>query len=141
VIFEERTRSWNPGFRRRVRTWASSMAFPLPAHLPRKKQPQDVSSALLSTISETSVKTLNSDLAASWVAELDQSIQLSQVCLHDVPPFCSKLSVDSNTRKDPGGSINLSTTIILCKVCTDTFAVVGSKCRQVVEWVIRFRGV
>lgn len=136
MISEKRPRSWKPGFGRRVRTWASSMAFPLPAHLPRKKQLQDVSSALLSTISETSVKTLNAELAASWVAELDQSIHLSQVSLHNIPVSCSKLSVDSNTRKDSGGSVNLPTTIVFCKVCTVTFAVVGSKCRQLVEWVI-----
>lgn len=60
------------------------MAFPVPSHLPRKAASQDISSRILSKISSATVKTLNADLAASWVAELDEAILESKVhpCLN-----------------------------------------------------------
>jgi hypothetical protein len=54
----------------------SSMAFPIPSHLPRQ---QDVSSKMLSKIDEATGQSLNATLASSWVAELDQTIQLTKV--------------------------------------------------------------
>ncbi|KAH9975969.1 hypothetical protein BGW80DRAFT_1295582 [Lactifluus volemus] len=59
------------------------MAFPVPSHLPRKPPPQDVSSLILSKISSTDVKTLSTEVAASWVAELDQAILESKTKIHD----------------------------------------------------------
>ncbi|KAH9066695.1 Centromere/kinetochore Zw10-domain-containing protein [Lactarius vividus] len=50
------------------------MAFPIPSHLPRNAAPQDASSQILSKISSASTKSLNAEVAASWVAELDQAI-------------------------------------------------------------------
>ena len=55
------------------------MAFPVPAHLPRGKDPQDVSTKILSKISETDTKSLNSSLVSSWVAELDETIAQTKV--------------------------------------------------------------
>ena len=50
------------------------MAFPIPDHLPRRAIPQDISSSILSKIDAATSKTLNSSLAASWLAELDENI-------------------------------------------------------------------
>ncbi|KAH9040476.1 Centromere/kinetochore Zw10-domain-containing protein [Lactarius pseudohatsudake] len=50
------------------------MAFPTPSHLPRNATSQDASSQILSKISSASAKSLNAEVAASWVAELDQAI-------------------------------------------------------------------
>ena len=58
---------------------ALRMAFPVPSHLPRKAVSQDISSRILSKISSATVKTLNADLAASWVTELDEAILESKV--------------------------------------------------------------
>ncbi len=58
------------------------MAFPVPSHLPRKAASQDISSRILSKISSATVKTLNADLAASWVAELDEAVLESKVHPH-----------------------------------------------------------
>jgi hypothetical protein len=55
------------------------MAFPVPSHLPRKATSQDISSRILSKVSSATVKTLNADLAALWVAELDEAILESKV--------------------------------------------------------------
>ncbi|EJD07530.1 uncharacterized protein FOMMEDRAFT_115831 [Fomitiporia mediterranea MF3/22] len=51
------------------------MAFPVPNHLPRKTLRTDVSSNILSTISDTNSKSLNAELAAGWVSELQLAIQ------------------------------------------------------------------
>ena len=56
------------------------MAFPVPAHLPRKKD-LDVSTTVLSKMSETSLKALNHELASNWVAELDVAIRQTKVRL------------------------------------------------------------
>jgi len=56
-----------------------SMAFPVPSHLPRKSPPQDVSSRILSQIAEANSKTLNAELALSWIHELDKTISESKV--------------------------------------------------------------
>ena len=55
------------------------MAFPIPAHLPRKKD-LDVSTTVLSKMSETSLKSLNHELASSWVSELEAAIRQTKVC-------------------------------------------------------------
>jgi protein transport protein DSL1/ZW10 len=74
------------------------MALPVPSHLPRKAVPQDVSSLILSKISSANVKTLNAEVAASWVTELDQAILESKV--HPVSKLympCSDASTDQGT--------------------------------------------
>ncbi|KAH9004741.1 hypothetical protein EDB86DRAFT_3062301 [Lactarius hatsudake] len=50
------------------------MAFSTPPHLPRNAAPQDASSQILSKVSSASAKSLNAEVAASWVAELDKAI-------------------------------------------------------------------
>ena len=54
------------------------MAFPIPAHLPRKKD-LDVSTTVLSKMSETSLKALSHGLASTWVSELDIAIRQTKV--------------------------------------------------------------
>ena len=54
----------------------TNMAFPIPSHLPRQ---QDVSSKILSKIDEATSQTLDASLASSWLAELDETIQLTKV--------------------------------------------------------------
>ena len=56
------------------------MAFPVPAHLPGKKE-LDVSTTVLSKMSETSLKALNNDLTSKWIAELDVAIRQTKVRL------------------------------------------------------------
>lgn len=54
------------------------MAFPVPSHLPRKKN-QDVSTKLLTEISETNFKSLSQEVASKWVAELNVAIRQTKV--------------------------------------------------------------
>jgi hypothetical protein len=54
------------------------MAFPVPSHL-RKKQPTDVSSAILGRISDADSKSLSSALAETWITDLDESIGAAKV--------------------------------------------------------------
>lgn len=54
------------------------MAFPIPSHLP-KKQPTDVSSAILTKISDADSKSLNATLTESWITDLDESIRAAKV--------------------------------------------------------------
>ncbi|KAI9458096.1 Centromere/kinetochore Zw10-domain-containing protein [Russula earlei] len=73
------------------------MAFPVPSHLPRKAVSQDISSRVLSKISSASSKALDADLAASWVAELDEAILASKSKIHeriysDLPLFEEQLA-------------------------------------------------
>lgn len=71
------------------------MAFPVPSHLPRKVASQDISSKTLSKISSSTVETLNADLAASWVAELDEAIHESEVRpMSELFPLCTDASID-----------------------------------------------
>ncbi|KAI8996428.1 hypothetical protein BD414DRAFT_455134 [Trametes punicea] len=68
------------------------MAFPIPSHLPRKKDARDVSTQILTKISETALKDLNAKAAASWVTELDDTIMLTKKRIHerissDLPNF------------------------------------------------------
>ena len=56
------------------------MAFPIPSHLP-KKQPTDVSSAILGRISDADSKSLSAALAESWIADLNESIRVAKVHL------------------------------------------------------------
>lgn len=58
---------------------ASSMAFPIPTHLPKKQDSRDVSTQVLTKIAETPYKSLKGDLAASWVSELDETIRTTKV--------------------------------------------------------------
>ncbi|KAJ7782061.1 hypothetical protein DFH07DRAFT_792440 [Mycena maculata] len=59
------------------------MAFPIPSHLPRRPNPQDVSSEILTKIDRATSKTLNASLATSWLAELDETIQATKNHIHD----------------------------------------------------------
>ncbi|KAI0289458.1 hypothetical protein BC826DRAFT_1031931 [Russula brevipes] len=60
------------------------MASPVPPHSPRKATSQDISSRVLSKISSTNAKALNADLAASWLAELDEGILESKTKIHEL---------------------------------------------------------
>ncbi|KAK7061029.1 ribosome biogenesis protein ytm1 [Paramarasmius palmivorus] len=59
------------------------MAFPIPAHLPRKPETQDVTSKILSRMDEATSKTLNASLAKSWLDELDTTIRDTKERIHD----------------------------------------------------------
>ncbi|KAL0568182.1 ribosome biogenesis protein ytm1 [Marasmius crinis-equi] len=59
------------------------MAFPVPAHLPRRAEPQDATSRILSRMDEATNKTLNATLAQSWLKELDETIQDTRQRIHD----------------------------------------------------------
>ncbi|KAI5123541.1 hypothetical protein M0805_006700 [Coniferiporia weirii] len=59
------------------------MAFPVPDHLPRRAPPQDVSSQILSKISDATNKTLSAGLAAEWVSELELSIQQTETRIYE----------------------------------------------------------
>ncbi|KAJ2919551.1 hypothetical protein MD484_g865, partial [Candolleomyces efflorescens] len=68
------------------------MAFPVPNHLPRKPASNDVTSKILSSIDSASLQSINSSVAKSWVAELDESISLTKTRIHeriqqDLPKF------------------------------------------------------
>lgn len=57
------------------------MAFPIPSHLPRKKDARDVSTQVLTKVAETTSKGLNAKVASSWIAELDETIRFTKVLL------------------------------------------------------------
>ncbi|PIL24678.1 hypothetical protein GSI_12562 [Ganoderma sinense ZZ0214-1] len=73
------------------------MAFPLPDHLSRKRDTRDVSTQVLTKVSETPLKALKAKLASSWVAELDDTIGLTKAQIHerissDLPNFERQLA-------------------------------------------------
>jgi centromere/kinetochore protein ZW10 len=55
------------------------MAFAIPDHLPRRSNPHDVSSEILTKIDQATNKSLTASLAGSWLAELDQNILSTKV--------------------------------------------------------------
>ncbi|KAJ7091428.1 hypothetical protein B0H15DRAFT_778155 [Mycena belliarum] len=59
------------------------MAFPVPSHLPRRPNPQDVSSEILMKIDQATNQTLTASLATSWLAELEATIQATKDQIHD----------------------------------------------------------
>ncbi|KAF7370529.1 Dsl1-C domain-containing protein [Mycena sanguinolenta] len=59
------------------------MAFPIPSHLPRRPNPQDVSSEILMKIDEATNQTLTASLATSWLAELEATIQATERHVYD----------------------------------------------------------
>ncbi|KAJ7255514.1 hypothetical protein B0H12DRAFT_1113859 [Mycena haematopus] len=59
------------------------MAFPIPSHLPRRPNPQDVSSEILVKIDQATNLTLTASLATSWLAELDDTIQATERHIYD----------------------------------------------------------
>ncbi|KAJ3511113.1 hypothetical protein NLJ89_g4287 [Agrocybe chaxingu] len=59
------------------------MAFPVPDHLPKRPAPVDVSSQILYKIDSATKDTLHSSLAASWLRELEDSIQATKQRIHD----------------------------------------------------------
>ncbi|KAI0758621.1 Centromere/kinetochore Zw10-domain-containing protein [Irpex lacteus] len=72
------------------------MAFPVPSHLPRRKN-QDVSTKLLTEISETNFKSLSQEVASKWVAELNVAIRQTKEEIHkrvhsELPAFDQQLS-------------------------------------------------
>ena len=75
-----RARSLRWPLPRHLPTYADcAMAFPVPNHLPRKPASNDVTSKILSSIDSASLQSINSSVAKSWVAELDESISLTKV--------------------------------------------------------------
>ncbi|KAI0339634.1 hypothetical protein BDW22DRAFT_1361209 [Trametopsis cervina] len=79
------------------------MAFPIPSHLPRKKN-QDVSTKLLSEISETTFKSLSQEVASKWIAELDVAIHQTKEEIHkrvtaDLPAFDQQLSSSKHVQE------------------------------------------
>ncbi|KAJ6518886.1 hypothetical protein C8R45DRAFT_807703 [Mycena sanguinolenta] len=59
------------------------MAFPIPSHLPRRPNPQDVSSEILMKIDEATNQTLTASLATSWLAELEDTIHATERHVYD----------------------------------------------------------
>ncbi|KAJ7170492.1 hypothetical protein C8R43DRAFT_981936 [Mycena crocata] len=59
------------------------MAFPVPSHLPRRPNPQDVSSEILTKIDQATNQTLSASLATSWLTELDETIRATKGRIHD----------------------------------------------------------
>ncbi|KAJ7281438.1 hypothetical protein C8J57DRAFT_1433387 [Mycena rebaudengoi] len=59
------------------------MAFPIPSHLPRRPNPQDVSSGILMKIDQATNQSLTASLATSWLAELEETIQSTKSQIHD----------------------------------------------------------
>ena len=57
----------------------TTQAFPIPSHLPHKAGIQDVTTEVLTKLSETKSDDLTAHLAASWVAELEKSIRQTKV--------------------------------------------------------------
>jgi hypothetical protein len=55
------------------------MAFPVPAHLPRKAVPQDVTAGILSKIDEATTKSLSAAQAKEWLDELNTTIRSTKV--------------------------------------------------------------
>lgn len=93
--------------------------FPIPAHLPRKRD-SDVSTKVLSKMSETSLKSLNYKLASEWVGELDTAILQTKQSIHDrvqhdLPNFENQLttskSIQERLRTLSGNVDNLETTL------------------------------
>jgi hypothetical protein len=62
-----------------IQTSKLDMAFPIPSHLPRRPNPHDVSSNILSKIDDATSHTLNASLASSWLTELEDSIRAIKV--------------------------------------------------------------
>lgn len=79
VAKQEHTRSLQSSLTLQTCSVPWAMAFPIPSHLPRRPNPHDVSSNILSKIDEATTHTLNASLASSWVTELDESIQVIKV--------------------------------------------------------------
>ncbi|KAF9497140.1 hypothetical protein BDN71DRAFT_1388136 [Pleurotus eryngii] len=59
------------------------MAFPIPAHLPRKPAQRDVATEIVTKVDRAKVSSLTPALAASWVSELDAAIQSTQKRIHE----------------------------------------------------------
>ncbi|TFK48548.1 hypothetical protein OE88DRAFT_1704425 [Heliocybe sulcata] len=79
------------------------MAFPIPNHLPRKGNPQDVSTRILSAISDTTSKALTAQVASSWVAELDDAIystkkRIKERIQEDLPLFDRQLETSRSVQ-------------------------------------------
>ncbi|KAG8221009.1 hypothetical protein J3R82DRAFT_2518 [Butyriboletus roseoflavus] len=70
------------------------MTFSIPSHLPRQV---DVSSQILSKLDSVTFQSLDSTVASSWRAELDESIRLTKKRIHDrihanLPAFETQLA-------------------------------------------------
>ncbi|KAF8075092.1 hypothetical protein FPV67DRAFT_1650064 [Lyophyllum atratum] len=80
------------------------MAFPIPSHLPRRPNPQDVSSQILTKIDAATNQTLNAALATSWLSELDQTIKSTKERIHeriqgDLPEFQRQLAASQSVQE------------------------------------------
>ncbi|KAF7356519.1 Dsl1-C domain-containing protein [Mycena venus] len=74
---------WPPNTLLRLDHNTSAMAFPVPSHLPRRPNPQDVSSEILMKIDQATNQTLTASLATSWLAELEDTIRATETHIHD----------------------------------------------------------
>ncbi|KAJ3505163.1 hypothetical protein NMY22_g17683 [Coprinellus aureogranulatus] len=79
------------------------MAFPVPSHLPRKPAVEDVTSKILTSIDQATFQSINSALATSWVAELDESIRSTKGRIHsriqeDLPLFKRQLETSKSVQ-------------------------------------------
>ncbi|TDL23641.1 hypothetical protein BD410DRAFT_768181 [Rickenella mellea] len=80
------------------------MAFPVPEHLPRGGAAQDVSTEILTKVSEATPKTLTAQLASSWIAELDRTILQTKERIHDriyaeLPSFDRQLETSKSVQQ------------------------------------------
>lgn len=76
------------------------MAFPVPSHLPRRANPQDVTSKILSTMDEATNKSLTASLAKSWLEELDTTIHSTKVLINYFPRKSTVMADESCSRKE-----------------------------------------
>ncbi|KAG5636865.1 hypothetical protein H0H81_006587 [Sphagnurus paluster] len=80
------------------------MAFPIPSHLPRRPNPQDISSQILNRIDAATQQSLNSALASSWLSELEQTIKTTKGKIHeriqsDLPEFQRQLAASKSVQE------------------------------------------
>ncbi|KAF8659809.1 hypothetical protein AX16_001694 [Volvariella volvacea WC 439] len=59
------------------------MAFPIPSHLPRRAHPQEISSQILSRVDSATNASLNADLVATWLHDLDEQINATKKRLYE----------------------------------------------------------
>ncbi|KAI0629379.1 hypothetical protein C8Q77DRAFT_1202629 [Trametes polyzona] len=80
------------------------MAFPIPSHLPRKKDARDISTQILTKVSETTLKELKASVASSWVVELEDTITVTKNRIHerissDLPHFERQLATSISVQE------------------------------------------
>ncbi|THH27514.1 hypothetical protein EUX98_g6676 [Antrodiella citrinella] len=94
------------------------MAFPIPAHLPRKDA--DVSTILLTKMSEATPKSLSFEVASSWVSELEAAILQTKRRIHDrvqsdLPAFEQQLASSRSVQerlRSLGSNVDTLSTVL-----------------------------